>query len=159
MGPAVGLSLAGIDDHEYKQDVGRDPLGRAGVSAQLELHLAGVFGVVRDGARLADGSLRSRKARTLLKLLAVERARLVSVDRITEVLWDGDPPAAPAQHVATLVSRLRRILGSEMIRGGRQGYQLAGKAGDHDRPGRGGPADRPCGAEAGDDARGGGRGG
>jgi DNA-binding SARP family transcriptional activator len=125
-GRLLGLSLAGIDDREYKQDVGRDPLGGAGVSAQLELHLAGVFGVVRDGVRLADGSLRSRKARTLLKLLAVERARLVSVDRITEVLWDGDPPAAPAQHVATLVSRLRRILGSEVIRGGRQGYQLAG---------------------------------
>ena len=106
--------------------MGPDLLGGAGVTSQVELHLAGVFGVVRDGVRLADGSLRSRKARTLLKLLAVERARLVSVDRITEVLWDGDPPAAPAQHVATLVSRLRRILGSEMIRGGRQGYQLAG---------------------------------
>jgi len=92
----------------------------------VELQLAGTFGVVRDGVRLADGGLRSRKARTLLKLLAVERARLVSVDRITEVLWDGDPPAEPAQHVATLVSRLRRILGSEVIRGGRQGYQLAG---------------------------------
>ena len=106
--------------------MGPDLLGGAGVTSQVELHLAGTFGVVRDGVRIADGGLRSRKARTLLKLLAVERARLVSVDRITEVLWDGDPPAAPAQHVATLVSRLRRILGSEMIRGGRQGYQLAG---------------------------------
>jgi DNA-binding SARP family transcriptional activator len=67
------------------------------------LHLAGVFGVVRDGVRLADGSLRSRKARTLLKLLAVDRARLVSVDRIAEVLWDGGLPMEPAQHVATLV--------------------------------------------------------
>ena len=93
----------------------------------MELQLAGTFGVVRDGVRLADGGLGSRKARTLLKLLAVERTRLVSVDRITEVLWDGDPPAEPAQHVATLVSRLRRILGSEVIRGGRQGYQLAGR--------------------------------
>jgi len=92
----------------------------------VELHLAGSFGVVRDGVRLADGGLRSRKARTLLKLLAVERARLVSVDRITEVLWAGHPPAEPAQHVATLVSRLRRVLGSDVIRGGRQGYQLAG---------------------------------
>jgi len=106
--------------------VGADLLGGAGVTSQVELHLAGTFGVVRDGVRLADGGLRSRKARTLLKLLAVERARLVSVDRITEVLWDGDPPAAPEQHVATLVSRLRRILGPEVIRGGRQGYQLAG---------------------------------
>jgi DNA-binding SARP family transcriptional activator len=123
------LSLAGIDDREYKQDVGRDLLGRAGVSAQLELQLAGVFGVVRDGVRLADGSLRSRKARTLLKLLAVERARLVSVDRIAEVLWDGGLPMEPAQHVATLVSRLRRALGPDVIRGGRQGYQLGGGPG------------------------------
>ena len=107
--------------------MGADLLGGAGVTSQVELQLAGTFGVVRDGVRLADGGLRSRKARTLLKLLAVERARLVSVDRITEVLWDGDPPAEPAQHVATLVSRLRRILGSEVIRGGRQGYQLAGR--------------------------------
>ena len=106
--------------------MGRDLLGGAGVTPQLELHLAGPFGVVRDGVRLADGGLRSRKARTLLKLLAVERARLVSVDRITEVLWVGGPPAEPAQHVATLVSRLRRVLGSDAIRGGRQGYQLAG---------------------------------
>ena len=45
-----------------------------GGTARLELHLAGVFGVVRDGALLRDGDLGSRKARTLLKLLAVERA-------------------------------------------------------------------------------------
>ena len=82
--------------------------------------------MVRGGVRLADGDLRSRKARTLLKLLAVERARLMPVDRIAEVLWAGDPPAEPAQHVATLVSRLRRVLGPEAIQGGRQGYQLAG---------------------------------
>ena len=106
--------------------MGRDLLG-AGVTAPLELQLAGVFGVVRDGVRLADDGLRSRKARTLLKLLAVERARLVSVDRIAEVLWDdGGLPTAPAQSVATLVSRVRRALGSDVIWGGRQGYQLGG---------------------------------
>src|SRR5262249_14715669 len=118
--------LARTDDREYKRDVGRDPRRGDGATAQLELHLAGVFGVVRDGARLAESDLRSRKARTLLKLLAVERARLVSVDRIAEVLWAGDPPSEPAQNVATLVSRLRRTLGPDVIRGGRQGYRLAG---------------------------------
>ena len=56
-GCVLRLSLAGIDDREYKQDVGGDLLGRAGDSAQLELHLAGAFGVVRDGVRLADDGL------------------------------------------------------------------------------------------------------
>jgi DNA-binding SARP family transcriptional activator len=40
------------------------------------------------------------------------------------VLWSGDPPAALEQNVATLVSRLRRALGPDVIRGGRHGYQL-----------------------------------
>ena len=68
----------------------------------------------------------SRKSRTLLKLLAVERAGLVPVDRIIDVLWPGDPPAAAEQNVASLVSRLRAVLGASVILGGRPGYRLAG---------------------------------
>jgi len=93
----------------------------------VELRLAGVFGVVRDGVTLPDGELGSRKARTLLKLLAVERRGVVSVDRIVEVLWPDDPPAASRQNVATLVSRLRSTLGAPVILGGPQGYRLAGE--------------------------------
>jgi DNA-binding SARP family transcriptional activator len=47
------------------------------------------------------------------------------VDRIVEALWPGGPPAAPEQNVATLVSRLRAVLGAGFIEGGRQGYRLA----------------------------------
>lgn len=115
---------------EYKQDVGKDLHSGAGATAHLELHLAGVFGVLCDGVRLTDGELaRSRKARTLLKLLAVERTRLVSIDRIADALWSGDPPADLAGSVATLVSRLRRVLGPAVICGGHQGYQLGGAPG------------------------------
>lgn len=106
--------------------VGRDlPAGSEG-PAEVELRLAGTFGVVRDGIELADGEVGSRKSRTLLKLLAVSRPVLVPVGRIVDVLWADRPPAAAEQNVATLVSRLRAVLGPGVILGGRQGYRLAG---------------------------------
>jgi DNA-binding SARP family transcriptional activator len=91
----------------------------------VELRLAGTFRVVRDGTELTDGEIGSRKSRTLLKLLAVERPGLVPVDRIVDVLWPTERPAAPEQNVATLVSRLRAALGADVIQGGRAGYRLA----------------------------------
>ena len=94
-------------------------------SPQVELRLAGEFGVARGGTELPGGQIGSRKSRTLLKLLAVERPALVPVDRIVEVLWGARPPAAAEQNVATLVSRLRAALGAGVIQGGRQGYRLS----------------------------------
>ena len=105
--------------------MGRDsPAGQAAAS-RVELRLAGTFGVTRDGAVLSEGELGSRKSRTLLKLLAVERPGLVPVERIIDVLWSGNPPAAAEQNIASLVSRLRGVLGSGVILGGRPGYRLA----------------------------------
>jgi DNA-binding SARP family transcriptional activator len=66
------------------------------------------------------------KARTLLALLAVERRRTVSTDVIVGVLWRGEPPMRPIENVATLVSRLRRLLGPRAITGRREGYRLGG---------------------------------
>jgi DNA-binding SARP family transcriptional activator len=94
-------------------------------ASDVELHLAGTFRVIRDGTELADGEVGSRKSRTLLKLLAVERPALVPVDRIVDVLWPASRPTAPEHNVATLVSRLRAVLGPDLIQGGRAGYRLA----------------------------------
>ena len=106
--------------------VGRSgPAGSVSGTATVELFLAGTFRVVRDGVQLTDGEIGSRKSRTLLKLLAVERPGLVTVDRIVEILWPDERPAAPEQNVATMVSRLRAVLGAELIQGGRAGYRLA----------------------------------
>jgi DNA-binding SARP family transcriptional activator len=105
--------------------VGRSgPAGSVSGTA-VELRLAGTFSVVRDGTQLTDGEIGSRKSRTLLKLLAVERPRLVTVDRIVEILWPDERPASPEQNVAIMVSRLRAVLGAELIQGGRAGYRLA----------------------------------
>jgi DNA-binding SARP family transcriptional activator len=95
-------------------------------AAHIELRLAGTFRVIRNGTELSDAEIGSRKSRTLLKLLAVERPALVTVDRIVDVLWPGGGPAGPEQNIATLVSRLRGVLGADLIDGGRAGYRLAG---------------------------------
>jgi DNA-binding SARP family transcriptional activator len=94
----------------------------------VELRLAGAFGVVLADRELPPGEVGSRKARTLLKLLTVERPGLLSADWIADVVWAAadTPPADPGQAVATLVSRLRAVLGPGIIRGGRDGYRLAG---------------------------------
>lgn len=106
--------------------MGRDtPTGTGRRFPHIELRLAGQFVVRKDGTELPDGHVGSRKSRTLLKLLAVERPALVSVDKIVAALWAGQPPAAAEQNVASLVSRLRGVLGAEVIRGGRPGYRLA----------------------------------
>jgi hypothetical protein len=63
--------------------VGRSGPAGPDNAAYVELRLAGTFRVVRDGTELTDGEIGSRKSRTLLKLLAVERPALVPVDRIS----------------------------------------------------------------------------
>jgi len=90
---------------------------------QTGIRLVGPFAVVRGDRPLTDAEVGSRKARTLLALLAAER-RVLTVDRIVEVLWPGDPPRRPADNVATLVSRIRAALGAELVEGGRGGYRL-----------------------------------
>jgi DNA-binding SARP family transcriptional activator len=104
--------------------VGRDALPTAGERTQVELRLAGPFGVTRDGAELAEHQIGSRKSRMLLKLLAASSPALLSPDLIAEVLWDGAPPAGADRNIASLISRLRAVLGAEIIEGGRTGYRL-----------------------------------
>jgi DNA-binding SARP family transcriptional activator len=90
----------------------------------LRVRLVGAFAVVRDGTELGGAAVGSRKARALLKLLAVERTHVVSVERIIDALWPDGPPARPAENVASLVSRLRQSCGAAAIAGGREGYRL-----------------------------------
>jgi DNA-binding SARP family transcriptional activator len=86
----------------------------------LRVHLFGPFEV----EEVDHSDLGSRKARTLLKVLALARGRPVSVDHLADVLWGDDLPARPADQVAVLVSRLRRVLGSERLIRTDLGYEL-----------------------------------
>ena len=89
----------------------------------MEVCLIGAFDARVAGSRPVATGPPSRKARTLLALLAVERGRLVSVDRLAEALWHRQP-RSPAADIATLVSRLRAGFGRDVIEGGRAGYRL-----------------------------------
>jgi DNA-binding SARP family transcriptional activator/tetratricopeptide (TPR) repeat protein len=95
-----------------------------GQSPSVEIRLLGGLSVMRDGVVLRDTELANRRARVLLKLLAAEHGRRVTVDRIVEALWPEQPPLRAADNVAVLVSRLRRTLGPESIGGNRAGYVL-----------------------------------
>ena len=84
----------------------------------VTVRLAGSFGVTVAGLSKLGPGLGSPKAKRLLMLLAVHRGRDVGVDRIVDELWDVDLPRRPERNVASLVSRLRAVLGSEVIIGG-----------------------------------------
>jgi DNA-binding SARP family transcriptional activator/tetratricopeptide (TPR) repeat protein len=89
--------------------------------ARLRLRVLGPFEV--EGVP-AEG-LGSRKARTLLKVLALARGQPVSVDRLVDAGWGAAPPARPGDQVAVLVSRLRGVLGRERLSRRDAGYALA----------------------------------
>jgi DNA-binding SARP family transcriptional activator len=93
--------------------------------ANLRVQVLGILTVAVDGRAVPAAELASRKGRTLLKLLLARRGSLVPADVAAEALWGGRPPADPDANLATLVSRLRAVLGPEAVAGDRQGWRFA----------------------------------
>ena len=94
------------------------------VTGSVRLQLLGPFAVVVDGRPLSETEIGSRKGRTVLKLLLLGRGHVVSSDRIAEVLWGEDAPAKWERDLATLVSRLRSVFGTDAVAGGPGGYRF-----------------------------------
>ena len=88
---------------------------------QLELRLLGPL-EVRNGE--GGVGLGGKKPRVLLAVLALEPGRVVSVDRLVECLWPGDPPETAAHAVQVYVSQLRKALGPERLVTRTPGYVL-----------------------------------
>lgn len=86
----------------------------------LSIRVLGDFSV--DGLELQ--ALGSRKARTLLRLLALGRGGFVPVDALVDCLWGDDLPASPADQLSVLVSRLRAAFGRQRVERGDAGYRL-----------------------------------
>jgi DNA-binding SARP family transcriptional activator len=75
---------------------------------ELEVRLLGPIEVERDGEPAALGG---QKPRTLFAVLALDPRRVVSVDRLVEALWPGDPPDTAGHAIQVYVSQLRKALG------------------------------------------------
>lgn len=86
----------------------------------LRVHVIGHFEVEGIG----DHDLGSRKGRQVLKALAVAEGAPVRVDALIEILWPEQPPARPHDQIAVLVSRLRRVVGSNRIERTDVGFRL-----------------------------------
>lgn len=92
---------------------------------ELTVRVVGEFAVCQAGTTLPATEVGSRKARTLLALLAVS-SRYLPIDRIVSALWPASIPRHPTENIATLISRLRAVLGPEAFAGGRGGYRIGG---------------------------------
>ncbi len=108
-------------------DAGGWPRSDAPGISGVAFRLVGTFRVAVDGSAVEQ--VGSAKARRLLALLVVERGHNVSIDRIAAALWESTPPERAAENVATLVSRLRRVLGPGVVHGARGSYRLGDGAG------------------------------
>ncbi len=90
----------------------------------VRVTVCGTLTVVRDGEQLTGPRLGSRKARVLTAALASGRGSPVAVDRLVEAVWGEEPPRDPQGNLATLASRLRRVVGDGFITQSGTAYAL-----------------------------------
>lgn len=74
---------------------------------------------------MEERALGTRKARLLLKRLAVAAGRAVPTDELAAAVWGAELPRNPSDQVSVLVSRLRGVLGPNRLPRSDAGYCLA----------------------------------
>lgn len=76
----------------------------------MRIDVLGPIQVTVDGAAV---QLAGQRQRALLAALTLELSRVVSVDRLVDVLWDADPPPTARVKVQAHVSALRQTIGHD----------------------------------------------
>ena len=72
---------------------------------------------MRLGDARVENDLPGRQGRQIAAYLIVNRARTVTRDELIDALWWRDPPEGASGTLSTLLSRTRRVLGEERLRG------------------------------------------
>ena len=92
------------------------------VRAHVDIRLLGPVAAFRDGE---PGALGGPRQRAVLARLALVAGQVVTVDRLIDDVWSGDPPATATNTLQSYVSLLRRALGSaDFVRRDGPGYVL-----------------------------------
>ena len=81
----------------------------------LNVNLLGGFTASVDGVAVPDTAWRLKKARELVKLLALARDHRLHREQAMDVLWRDRPPAAAANNLHQAVHVARRALGPDAI--------------------------------------------
>ncbi|MEV4259706.1 winged helix-turn-helix domain-containing protein, partial [Spirillospora sp. NPDC049652] len=77
-------------------------------AADLEFRLFGPLEAIAPGRGALD--LGTRKQRALLAMLALEPGRVVSLGRLIDELWAGEPPAGATRTLQAYIAPLRKAL-------------------------------------------------
>jgi SARP family transcriptional regulator, regulator of embCAB operon len=85
-------------------------------TAVTRIQLCGPLKIERQGTRLED-RLPGRQGRVLFAYLVVNRHRHVSRDEVAESLWSTPEPAAVDVRLNPLLSKLRRVIGTDVVEG------------------------------------------
>jgi DNA-binding SARP family transcriptional activator len=76
----------------------------------VRVTLLGSVAAEVDGVAVPLGG---RRQRAVFAMLALNVGRVVSVDHLARVLWEDDPPDRATMALQSMISRLRRVLGTE----------------------------------------------
>ena len=86
------------------------------VPAATRIQLCGPTVLERDGERL-EARLPGRQGRLLFAYLVLNRHRLTSRDELADAIWPRQLPTAAEAGLNALISKLRKILGPDVIDG------------------------------------------
>jgi NADPH:quinone reductase-like Zn-dependent oxidoreductase/DNA-binding SARP family transcriptional activator len=97
------------------------PDGRRRPTASLSINVLGRLSVSADGQPV---SVTTSRLRALLVALALSADEEVSVDRLADIVWDDTPPVHVRRATQVYVTRLRKLLGPQVIISSPAGYRL-----------------------------------
>lgn len=94
---------------------------RLATAPALEFRLLGPLEVRKGGEVVSLGGARQR---ALIALLCLQRGAVMGVERIVDELWGESPPRTARHMVEVYVSKLRKLLGADMLTTRAPGYLL-----------------------------------